>query len=77
MLPGLNNVVVVETPDAVLVADKSRTQDVKKVVAELKAQNRSIASAHRKVHRPGAGMTALTVVAASRSSGLWSTLARS
>lgn len=28
------------------------TQDVKKVVAELKAQNRSMASAHRKVHRP-------------------------
>jgi mannose-1-phosphate guanylyltransferase/mannose-6-phosphate isomerase len=49
---GLDNVVVVETADAVLVADKSRTQDVKKVVAELKAQNRSMASAHRKVHRP-------------------------
>ncbi|MEJ5150767.1 mannose-1-phosphate guanylyltransferase/mannose-6-phosphate isomerase [Comamonas sp. MYb396] len=49
---GLDNVVVVETADAVLVADKSRTQDVKKVVAQLKAQNRSMASAHRKVHRP-------------------------
>ena len=49
---GLDNVVVVETADAVLVADKSRTQDVKKVVAALKAQNRSMASAHRKVHRP-------------------------
>jgi len=49
---GLDNVVVVETADAVLVADKSRTQDVKKVVAALKAQKRSMASAHRKVHRP-------------------------
>lgn len=49
---GLDNVVVVETADAVLVADKSRTQDVKKVVAALKAQNRTMASAHRKVHRP-------------------------
>ena len=49
---GLSNVVVVETADAVLVADKRRTQDVKKIVAELKAQNRSIASSHRKVHRP-------------------------
>ena len=49
---GLDNVVVVETADAVLVADKRRTQDVKKIVAELKAQNRSIASSHRKVHRP-------------------------
>ena len=43
---------VVETPDAVLVADKRRTQDVKKIVAELKAQKRLLASTHRKVHRP-------------------------
>ncbi|MBB6576272.1 mannose-1-phosphate guanylyltransferase/mannose-6-phosphate isomerase [Comamonas odontotermitis] len=49
---GLENVVIVETADAVLVADKRRTQDVKKVVAELKAQKRSMASTHRKVHRP-------------------------
>ena len=52
---GLNNVVVVQTPDAVLVADKSRTQDVKKVVQALQAQpvkKRALAQAHRKVHRP-------------------------
>lgn len=49
---GLDNIIVVETADAVLVADKRRTQDVKKVVAELKAQNRQMASSHRKVHRP-------------------------
>ena len=49
---GMNNVIVVETPDAVLVADKRCTQDVKKIVAELKAQKRSLASSHRKVHRP-------------------------
>ena len=49
---GMENVVVVETADAVLVADKRRTQDVKKVVAALKAQKRSMASIHRKVHRP-------------------------
>ncbi|THU02826.1 mannose-1-phosphate guanylyltransferase/mannose-6-phosphate isomerase [Lampropedia puyangensis] len=49
---GVENIVVVETADAVLVADKRRTQDVKKIVAELKAQNRSAASTHRKVHRP-------------------------
>ena len=49
---GLDNVVVVETADAVLVADKRRTQDVKKVVAALKAQKRSMAMTHRKVHRP-------------------------
>ncbi len=49
---GLSNVVVVETADAVLIADKRRTQDVKKIVAELKAKNLPIASSHRKVHRP-------------------------
>ena len=49
---GVDNIVVVETPDAVLVADKRRTQDVKKIVAQLKAQGRSLASTHRKVHRP-------------------------
>ncbi|MBV7453197.1 mannose-1-phosphate guanylyltransferase/mannose-6-phosphate isomerase [Acidovorax sp. sif1233] len=49
---GMDNVVVVETPDAILVVEKSRTQDVKKIVAELKAQKRSLASTHRKVHRP-------------------------
>ena len=49
---GVDHLVVVETPDAILVADKRRTQDVKKIVAELKARKRSLAFTHRKVHRP-------------------------
>ncbi len=49
---GVENIVVVETADAILVADKRRTQDVKKIVAELKSQKRQLASTHRKVHRP-------------------------
>ncbi|ODU59827.1 MAG: mannose-1-phosphate guanylyltransferase/mannose-6-phosphate isomerase [Comamonadaceae bacterium SCN 68-20] len=49
---GVDNLVVVETPDAILVADKRKTQDVKKIVAELKAQQRPLAFTHRKVHRP-------------------------
>lgn len=49
---GLDNVVIVQTPDAILVADKRKTQDVKKVVNELKAKKRALASTHRKVHRP-------------------------
>ncbi|HEX5374013.1 MAG TPA: mannose-1-phosphate guanylyltransferase/mannose-6-phosphate isomerase [Aquabacterium sp.] len=49
---GLDNVVVVETPDAVLVADRSRSQDVKNVVAALSKQERSEGSLHRRVHRP-------------------------
>ncbi|HET6786813.1 MAG TPA: mannose-1-phosphate guanylyltransferase/mannose-6-phosphate isomerase [Aquabacterium sp.] len=49
---GLDNVVVVETPDAVLVADRSRSQEVKNVVAALSKQERSEGSLHRRVHRP-------------------------
>jgi mannose-1-phosphate guanylyltransferase/mannose-6-phosphate isomerase len=49
---GLNDVVVVETPDAVLVADRARSQDVKKIVARLDAEKRGEQTLHRKVHRP-------------------------
>jgi mannose-1-phosphate guanylyltransferase/mannose-6-phosphate isomerase len=49
---GLDNVVVVETPDAVLVADRSRSQDVKKIVADLEHAAREEKNVHRKVHRP-------------------------
>jgi mannose-1-phosphate guanylyltransferase/mannose-6-phosphate isomerase len=49
---GLNDVVVVETPDAVMVARKDRAQAVGKLVAALKAQGRAETLAHRKVHRP-------------------------
>ena len=49
---GLDNVVVVETPDAVLVADRSRSQDVKKIVSKLSEHERTEGSLHRRVHRP-------------------------
>ncbi|MEZ5609698.1 MAG: mannose-1-phosphate guanylyltransferase/mannose-6-phosphate isomerase [Rhodocyclaceae bacterium] len=49
---GVRDVVVVETPDAVMVLNKACTQDVKKIVARLKAEQRPQASAHRKIHRP-------------------------
>ena len=49
---GMDNVVVVETPDAVLVADKTRSQDVKKVVAYLQKERREEHTLHRKVSRP-------------------------
>lgn len=49
---GLDDAVIVETPDAVLVARKDKTQNVKQIVAALKAERRSQASAHRKIHRP-------------------------
>ncbi len=49
---GVRDLVVVETPDAVLVAHHDHTQDVKKIVDMLKAAGRSEAQAHRKIHRP-------------------------
>ena len=49
---GCADMVVVETADAVLVADKGRTQDVKQVVDWLARQNRGERLAHRKVYRP-------------------------
>jgi mannose-1-phosphate guanylyltransferase/mannose-6-phosphate isomerase len=51
-LVGVENLIVIETPDAVLVADKARSQDVKHIVAELKATKREEQTLHRKVHRP-------------------------
>jgi mannose-1-phosphate guanylyltransferase/mannose-6-phosphate isomerase len=51
-LVGLDEIVVVETPDAVLVAHKSRTQEIKAIVARLKREGRMEADAHRKIHRP-------------------------
>ena len=51
-LVGVDDLVVVETDDAVLVAAKDRVQQVKDVVARLKADDRSHAVLHREVHRP-------------------------
>ncbi|ARN24020.1 mannose-1-phosphate guanylyltransferase/mannose-6-phosphate isomerase [Piscinibacter gummiphilus] len=49
---GLNDVVVVETPDAVMVSHRDRSQDVKKIVGALDSGGRVEHTAHRKVHRP-------------------------
>lgn len=49
---GLNDVVVVETPDAVLVASRERSQDVKLIVNQLNSEDRGEQTLHRKVHRP-------------------------
>jgi mannose-1-phosphate guanylyltransferase/mannose-6-phosphate isomerase len=49
---GLKDVVVVETPDAVLVVDRARSQEVKQIVGELQKRERSEHTLHRQVHRP-------------------------
>lgn len=51
-LVGVEGLVVVETPDAVLVADKSRSQEVKQIVNTLNQQQREEYALHRKVNRP-------------------------
>jgi mannose-1-phosphate guanylyltransferase / mannose-6-phosphate isomerase len=49
---GVDDLIVVETADAILVAHKSKTQDVKQIVERLKRDGRSEGQLHRKVFRP-------------------------
>lgn len=49
---GLENMVVVQTKDAVLVASKDKVQDVKSIVQQLKASGRTEHKIHREVYRP-------------------------
>lgn len=49
---GIKDMVVIETPDAILVANKNKTQDVKKIVDILKREGRTESHLHRKVFRP-------------------------
>jgi mannose-1-phosphate guanylyltransferase/mannose-6-phosphate isomerase len=56
---GVQNLLIVDTPDALLVADRSRAQDVKTVVQRLKAEGHESARLHRTVHRPWGTYTVL------------------
>jgi mannose-1-phosphate guanylyltransferase / mannose-6-phosphate isomerase len=49
---GVRDLIVVETADAILVANKNKTQDVKKIVDRLKLAGRTEGQMHRKVFRP-------------------------
>jgi mannose-1-phosphate guanylyltransferase/mannose-6-phosphate isomerase len=49
---GVENLTIIETADAVLVAHKDHVQEVKKIVSRLKANERCEAELHRKVYRP-------------------------
>jgi mannose-1-phosphate guanylyltransferase/mannose-6-phosphate isomerase len=49
---GLKDVIVVETPDAVLAADRNRVEDVRALVEQLKAEGRPERENHRRAHRP-------------------------
>lgn len=56
---GIENLIIIDTPDAVLVADKSCAQDVKHIYAELKARGHEAYKLHRTVHRPWGTYTVL------------------
>jgi mannose-1-phosphate guanylyltransferase/mannose-6-phosphate isomerase len=56
---GTRNLIIVDTPDALLVADRDRTQDVKKVVEQLKLQKHESYKVHRTVTRPWGTYTVL------------------
>ena len=49
---GLEDVIVIETPDAVLAADRNRVEEVKALVERLKSEGRVEQENHRRVHRP-------------------------
>ena len=51
-LVGVKDLIVIETADAVLVADKSCSQDVKHIVTQLQQTKREEHTLHRKIHRP-------------------------
>jgi mannose-1-phosphate guanylyltransferase/mannose-6-phosphate isomerase len=49
---GVENLIIIETADAVLVADRKNSQDVKNIVTQLESQKREEKNLHRKVARP-------------------------
>ena len=56
---GVDNLMIIDTPDALLVADRSRVQDVKHIYAALKAKGHDSYKLHRTVHRPWGTYTVL------------------
>jgi mannose-1-phosphate guanylyltransferase/mannose-6-phosphate isomerase len=49
---GIDNLIVIETSDAIMIADRKRSQDVKLIVDKLRSQKREELTLHRKVSRP-------------------------
>lgn len=56
---GLSNLLIIDTPDALLVADKAKSQDVRKIVAHLKETDNEAYKLHRTVARPWGTYTIL------------------
>ena len=56
---GVSDLIIVDTPDALLVVDRSRSQDVKQIYSQLKAKGHESHKLHRTVHRPWGTYTVL------------------
>ena len=56
---GLKDLIVVETADAILVADKNKDQEIKSMVEELKEKNIIESTTHKKVYRPWGFFTSI------------------
>ncbi|MBA2652905.1 MAG: mannose-1-phosphate guanylyltransferase/mannose-6-phosphate isomerase [Tatlockia sp.] len=56
---GLENLFIIDTPDALLVADKARAQDIKSIYSQLKKKGHEAHKVHRTVHRPWGTFTVL------------------
>lgn len=58
-LLGVEDLMIIDTPDALLVARKDRDQDVKRIVSRLKSQRKDLIESHVTVHRPWGTFTTL------------------
>ena len=58
-LVGVHDLIVVDTPDAVLVADRNHAQAVRHITSQLKAKDHQAYKIHREVHRPWGTYTVL------------------
>ena len=58
-LVGVEDLLVIDTPDAVMIAHKDHAQDVKHIVNQLKASSHTVHLLHRTVHRPWGTYTTL------------------
>ncbi len=57
---GVDDLIVIETEDAVLVADKKRTSEISKIVKKLKSENQELTQTHKTVFRPWGFYTCLS-----------------
>jgi len=56
---GVSDLIIIDTPDALLVVDRARSQDVKQIYTQLKAKGHESHKLHRTVHRPWGTYTVL------------------